>query len=99
MNAVPAAACVRIAVEQAVGRVAIELGRRLVGDDDRRVPRERQREGRARLLAAGELGRVRVEPVLDPEGAEELERLVVGVLALLGERQVGTKFAAARWAT
>ena len=75
-------------VEQSVRRVVIELGGRLVGDDYRRVPRERQREGRTRLLAAGELGRVGAEPVLDPERPEELERLVVGVLALLGEREV-----------
>ena len=46
----------------AAGRL-VEIAGRLVGDQDRRIRRERAGERDALLLAAGELGRIVVEPV------------------------------------
>ena len=67
----------------------VEGGRRLVGDDQARVERERLRDDDALLLAAGELVRVVVDAVLgvgDADPAQHVDRLGPGVGA--GDRQV-----------
>ena len=60
----------------------VERGRRLVGDDDRRVERERHRDDDALLLPAGELVRVVVDPargIGDADAAEHLDRAGLGL--------------------
>ena len=53
-------------------RDAVELGRRLVRDDDRRAAHQDLRDRRALLLAARELRRQVVGAFLDPERREQL---------------------------
>ena len=53
-------------------RAAVELRRRLVGDDDRRPGRQHLRDSSPLLLASGELLGQMVTAVRDPEGLEEL---------------------------
>ena len=54
--------------------LGIEVAGRLVGQDDRRIVDERAGDGDALLLAARELHRVRVHPVLQADPLEHLER-------------------------
>jgi hypothetical protein len=59
----------------------VKIAGRLVGEDQRRLVGQRARNGDALLLAARQLRRAMVEPLRQPENAEEL----VGALA----RRVG----------
>src|SRR5436190_2381433 len=53
--------------------VRIEVAGRLVGEDDHRIVDERARDRDPLLLAAGELHRIRVHPVLQPDPLQHLE--------------------------
>ena len=70
--------------EDVVGARAIEVARRLVGDDDRRVVDDGARDRDALLLPAGELPRVVLHPVLE---ADDAERGLRALLAL-GRREL-----------
>ena len=48
-------------------RAGVEVAGRLVGQQDRRVVDERPRDGHALLLAAGQLVRVMVRPLLQAD--------------------------------
>ncbi len=60
--------------EQRGGGAAVELGGWLVGEQERGAAGERKREGGAGLLAAGEFAWLGVEPVGEPELAEQARR-------------------------
>ena len=47
----------------------VEIAGRLVGDEDRRLGRQRARERHALLLAAGQLRRIVVQPLASPTAA------------------------------
>ena len=55
-------------------RMAVEVAGRLVGEDQRGFGDERAGDGDALLLAAGQLGRLVVEPVAQPEALERRRR-------------------------
>src|SRR5262245_53786520 len=55
-------------------QIGIEVAGRLVGEDDDGIVHERARDRDALLLAARELERKRVHPVLQPHPLEHLER-------------------------
>ena len=59
----------------AAARVWVEGGHRLVEEQDLRLMGERSREGHALLLATGQLGRLRLRQVSDPEPLEQVARL------------------------
>ena len=72
-------------VEDPVGADRVELGGRLVGDDDRRRTDGPAGERQALLLAAGQLLGQMLGPVGEPERAEHLLRLVHPGAAPLGD--------------
>ena len=55
-------------------QIRVEVARRLVGQDERRLVDERARDRDALLLAARQLQRIRVHPVLQAQPLEHLER-------------------------
>ena len=50
--------------------VLVEIAGRLVGDEDRRIGRERAGERNALLLAAGQFGRIVVQPLAKADGGQ-----------------------------
>ena len=74
------------------GRLLVQLGGRLVREDDLRARDERLRERGALLLAAGELVRPVVPPVGQPERRERLGLAVAVAVAdepqVLADREV-----------
>ena len=75
-------------LEQELRRVAIELRGGLVGDDERCLTRQGERECGTRLLASGELDRLRAHPVGEPDVGEQALPEAGQVACVLGERQV-----------
>ena len=71
--------------EERLRALAVELGGRLVDDDDRRIARKRDRERGARELAPGKLGRPSVQAM---GYAELLEQLARSAWRMLGDRQM-----------
>ncbi len=61
----------------------VELARRLVGDQERGPARERRAQRDPLLLAAGELARMRVAAVAEPDALEQLVR--ARIAPLLGD--------------
>ena len=55
-------------------QIRIEVARRLVGDHQHRVVHQRARDRNALLLAAGQILRIRVHPVLQADPFEHLKR-------------------------
>ena len=75
-------------LEHLGARVRVEVAGRLVGEDDRRSRRERPPDGDALLLAAGQLARLVLQPVAEPEGVDHrVEPLLVGLAAGEVERE------------
>ena len=58
-------------------QIRIEIARRLVGKNQHRVVHQRARDGDALLLAARQLLRIRVHPVLQPHPLQHLKRLAL----------------------
>ena len=68
----------------------VEVAGRLVGEDQHRARDQRPGDGDALLLAAGELGRLVVEPVAEPEALERSPRALRPLVprdALVDERR------------
>jgi hypothetical protein len=57
-------------------RVAVEIARRLVGEENPRLIGERPRDGDALLLAARELRRKVIETIAQPHPAQQLARAI-----------------------
>ena len=71
-TAAPASASWREEIEHALGGDLVELAGRLVGQDDRRVVGQRDRQPGARELAARELGGARAGAVGDRAALEHV---------------------------
>ena len=83
--------------EHALRALAVELGRRLVDDDERRAARKRDGERRARELTARELGGARAEAVRDPERSNASRRASSGRCSAIV--RCGKRLSAARCET
>ena len=69
-------------VQDLLARARVEVARRLVGEDDRRLRDERARDGYALLLASGELGRPVRAAIVEAYLAQQvLEEVRVGLSA------------------
>ena len=66
-------------VDDRAARALVEVAGRLVGDQDRRVRRDRAGDRDALLLAARELGRVVVQPLAEADRPELASRPLEGV--------------------
>ena len=61
-------------VQDLLARAAVEIARRLVGEQERRVVHERPRDGNALLLAPGELRRFMMQAIGKPDFFEQGDR-------------------------
>src|SRR5690606_31869368 len=59
-------------LDDGLARAGVEVPGRLVGEQDLGLVDERARERDALLLPAGKLGRIMVEPIAEPDAAEQL---------------------------
>ena len=66
----------------AVAQLGVEVGQRLVEQQELRLHHQRARQREPLLLAAGELGGVAVDQVIERDRAEHAHHLVADLLAL-----------------
>ena len=66
-------------IDDLLAGILVEISGRLVGDEDRRIGRQRARDRDALLLAAGQLGRIVMQPFAKADAGELLARAFLRV--------------------